>query len=125
MPLSVLDWLLEPYPAIDSTEISLRAGATDQRIRDKPFAIELVRDKIELAPQTVRVEPDSLSTTEGTTSGRRGTRRYVVFGYKDHPSIADTDIQRGDRFLFDNLMLEVITVIDQLGERQAMAEGIG
>jgi hypothetical protein len=51
-----------------------------------------------------------------------GVQRAVVFGVQNHPTIADTDIQRGDRFLLGETEFEVMAVIRAPGEAQALCE---
>ena len=51
-----------------------------------------------------------------------GVQRAVVFGVREHPTVADTDIQRGDRFVMGATEFEVIGVIEAPGEVQAICE---
>ena len=51
-----------------------------------------------------------------------GVQRAVVFGLRHHPTIADTDIQRGDRFVVGATEFEVIGVIVSVGDVQAICE---
>ena len=51
-----------------------------------------------------------------------GVQRAVVFGVRDHATVADTDIQRADRFVLGDTEYEVIGVIAVVGEVQAVCE---
>ena len=51
-----------------------------------------------------------------------GVQRAVVFGVLGHATVADTDIQRADRFVVGATEYEVIGVIAAAGEVQAICE---
>jgi hypothetical protein len=108
---------------------SERAWALDawRRIEDAPTAITIRRGEDTLEAQTVRVEMGSGAREDRDL--RRGlnvlpgVRRAVVFGVRGHPTVGDTDIQRGDRFVIGATEFEVVGVIDAPGEVQAVCEG--
>jgi len=49
-----------------------------------------------------------------------------LFGIKDHPDEADSDVQRGDRFVLAETKVQyrVLDVVHTLGEVQARCEGL-
>ena len=103
-----------------------RASAAWQRIQDQPTAITIRRAGAALDPQTVRIEfSDAAREDMDVRRGLNvtpGVQRVVVFGVRDHPLLADTDIQRADRFVVGITEYEVIGVITAAGEVQAVGE---
>jgi len=97
-------------------------------IQDDPTSIVLIRDKsTTLAAQTVRIEWANTQGNIQMPQGPAGTahiRRLVIFGVKDHPdsTIADTDIQVGDRFRLNDENYRVTNVAEYPGGVQASAE---
>ena len=103
-----------------------RAIDASARISDQPVQITIRRGVEDLAVQTVRVEYGS-SAREDLDVRRGlnvlpGVQRAVVFGVRNHPTAADTDIRRGDRFVLGATEFEVIAVIVAAGEVQAFCE---
>jgi hypothetical protein len=107
-----------------------RAQALDawRRIEDAPTAITIRRggDGEMLAAQTVRIEIGS-SAREDRDLRRGlnvlpGLQQAVVFGVRGHPTVSDTDIQRGDRFVVGATEFEVVGVVEAAGEVQATCE---
>ncbi len=107
-----------------------RAADMWTRIQDQPSVIVIRREGAMLAAQTVRIEMGD--TAREDLDVRRGlnvtpgVQRAVVFGMRGHATVADTDIQRADRFVVngfaDATEFEVIGVIAVGGEAQAMCE---
>lgn len=96
------------------------------RISEQPTVITIRRETEMLAAQTVRIEVgnnarEDLDLRRGLNA-LPGVQRAVVFGVRDHPTTADTDIQRGDRFVVGGSEFEVIAVIEAAGEVQAVCE---
>lgn len=95
-----------------------RAVDTARLIADKPSSITVRRAGAALAAQTVRLEP-----INSTPSNRRGeiadtsTIKMLIIGYRDHATIADTNVQRGDRFFFDGQMYSVLQVMTGVPSR--------
>jgi len=98
-----------------------RAADAWQRINDKPASIVLVRNGTALAAQTVRVEYDRGASEMGD-AGQSSNRGVVVFGVRGHAALSDTDIQRGDRFVYEGAQFRVVDVVYTTGEVQAMCE---
>lgn len=96
-----------------------RAILAWRRIQDDPVSITLYRDETPLASQTVRIQW-RVSLTENQTDRAEGVEREVIiFGVKDHPTVADTDIQDGDLFKKDGVSYEIEDVAMYPGEIQA------
>lgn len=103
-----------------------RALEAEARIGERAVEISIRRGTDLLDPQTVRIEfgnsaREDLDVRRGLNV-LPGVQRAVVFGLRDHPTIADTDIQRGDRFVLGATEFEVIAVIVLAGEVQAFCE---
>ncbi len=103
-----------------------RAAAAWARIEAQPTTITIRRGTETLAAQTVRIEyGDSAREDLDLRAGLNvvpGVQRAVVFGVRGHPTAADTDIERGDRFVIGATEFEVIGVITAAGEVQAICE---
>ncbi|MBL8162460.1 MAG: hypothetical protein JNJ61_10780 [Anaerolineae bacterium] len=112
----------------DDLRESDRAAAQWNRILEKSASIVIVRGKsTTLAAQTVRIElDDSSRATEvkGDGGGMSGTQAGVVFGVYGHSKIANTDIQRDDRFVYNGAQYRVISIIRTIGQVQAAIEAL-
>ena len=101
-----------------------RTEDTAARIAAQPVSIVVIRDGATLAAQTVRVEPyggwPDQQRGENATTANAGV---IVTGYKDHATIADTDLQRGDRMMVEGQMVTVTAVMVGIpGRLVAVAE---
>ena len=76
-------------------------------IADKSTSITLIRDGAALAAQTVRIEQLDADSSVGSQGRETGTYDVGIIGYKGHPTMADTDIRRGDRFAVAGVLYEV------------------
>lgn len=90
------DWLGSVNRAVDIARV----------IADKPFSITVQRNGSTLPAQTVRIDisrpagnPGMAVTVDAST--------LIIFGYRNHPTIADTNLQRGDQFLYDGALYDV------------------
>lgn len=101
-----------------------RAILAYRRIMDRSSSIVLRREVADLSAQTVRIEYSSSASESQGETGEAGQRGVVVFGVKDHPTVTDTDIARGDRFSIGNAVYEVTDVNEVPGEIQATARRI-
>lgn len=102
-PLSA--WLDDISASVDTARI----------LADKATDIVLVRAGVELDAQSVRIEdlrdrPRSYQTEGGDT----GLAEILILGYSNHPTITDTNIQRGDRFALDGAAYRVVAVVPGL-----------
>lgn len=102
------------------------AHITHRIISDKPQQIEIVRHNQTLAPQTVRIETTRIAPDRDTMfAGRENNANAVLIGYKDHPTIPDTDIRAGDRFALNGSRYEVRFIFPETpGSIQAWLEVI-
>lgn len=72
-----------------------------------------------LEPQPVRIDMAG-TPNERELSGMGGAvarQKVLVVGYKNHKQIPNTDIQRGDRFFFNDRNYEVIAIEDHFDDR--------
>lgn len=99
-----------------------RAADAWRRIQDKATSIVLKRGTSLLSAQTVRIEFSNHSNVERGETSTPGLIDVTIFGVKDHPTVSDTDIQRGDRVVLENTEYEVVGVIATIGEVQATCE---
>ena len=115
-------------PSFESWRGNERARAAEAwaRISEQPTTITIRRGGESLAAQTVRVEfNDSAREDLDVRRGLNivpGVQRAIAFGVRNHPTVADTDILRGDRFVINATEFEVIAVIPTPGEVQAICE---
>ncbi len=108
---------------------SYRAVTAWSRIQEKPSTLTVVRvDPVTSVRTTrevvVRVEYDNESD-EYATFGNSGVNQMgeaILFGIKDHPTLPDTDLRRGDTFYHDGHDFRVVNVIITHGELQFLAE---
>ncbi len=109
-------------------EQSIRAASAWQRINSNPamkHSIEVSRDGFSTfeSPQTVRIEflnsPKEMSITSGNGNARTIQIDCVVFGIRNHATLADTDILKDDEFGIDGIRYRVLDVLLFAGEKQA------
>ncbi len=103
-----------------------RAVDAWSRIQDKPSSIVVIRGKnTTLAAQTVRIETTSNPTeVKGEGDGSSARLDVVVFGVTGHPTVANTDLKRDDRFAVSGVQYKVVHVVFQTGEIQAQCEAL-
>lgn len=121
-------WLGAPgsdLSPLATTAAAQRAVAAWKRISDKPTSVAFRKpDDTDLAAQSVRLEFDDSARRAESEAGRGTVRRLIIFGVKDHPTVTDTDVRKGYRLIHDGGEYTVVSVIDSIGERQAIAEKI-
>ena len=85
----------------------LDAATADLMIQQKPIQITVTREVVgdpeqshaTLDPQTVRMELGEELPYESPLNNQFENRyTMVVLGYKNHPTISDTDLEKGDIF---------------------------
>lgn len=101
-----------------------RAVLAWRRINDKPTDITIKRTAGTLDAQTVRLEYDESVAEPGSVAGQAAVRRVTVFGIRSHPTESDTNIRKGDRFVYESTEYQVVDIVRTLGEVQAHAERI-
>ncbi len=114
-------WLGQSHNGHSAPSAAQRAVDALRRINDRPSSIVLYRNETPLAAQTVRIEFDDSVLQKMDSPGVASEREIVVFGIKDHATVADTDIQVKDLFTLNNQDYEVRDVIELPGEVQAEA----
>lgn len=88
------------------------------RIAQRSSSIIITRAGSQLAAQTVRIE--AMSYPPGftdTPNSDPAERMVIIIGYKNHPTIADTNIQTRDRFLYNNDRYEVTEIVPNFNDR--------
>lgn len=83
---------------------------TAQLIADKSVSITVIRGSSPLSAQTVRLETLSSQKQMQGPGGITYLIDAFVLGYKNHPTIANTDLKPGDRFAVGGVNFEVIMV---------------
>ncbi len=96
-----------------------RAVLAQRRIDRDPESIVFLRNGAKLPAQSLRLELINTARDESSETVTVGVMRSVLFGIRNHPTLSDTDIQRGDRFTFHNTSYEVSVVAYLPGEVQA------
>lgn len=116
--MTINDWLGSTAP-LSSWFNEDRAYDTARHIAERSSSITVVSRIAGSLPgaQTVRLEP---LRGPGETQGNNTVQTTVgvlIVGYKSHPAITDTDIQRGDRFLYESQMYTVTQVLPNVPDR--------
>lgn len=111
-----------------------RAAAAWRRIQDKPSSVAFIRPAVvtptgttpetTLTSQDVRIEQDNTATPTESPTGIAARRKVIVFGVRNHATIADTDMKQGYRFRYEDENYRVNDIILQLGEIQGVCEAI-
>lgn len=107
-------------PPIPRSDIAVMAW---QRLLDRPTNVYLKRGTTNLPVQKVRIDLDDTSTERLGPTSNLAKLTGVLFGIMDHPTIPNTNIQRGDTFTYYNVKYEVLGLIYTPGEIQAIIEG--
>lgn len=94
-----------------------RATDTANTISDKSASIVLTRAGAQMDAQTVRLEPTGGAGEQGGPAGTVSNAGVLVTGYKDHATITDTDIRRGDRFFYEGQSYTVTQVLPDVPDR--------
>lgn len=87
------------------------AGALGALVALKATSITVKRGASTLSAQTVRLETLASQRAIVGEGGITVQCDALALGYKNHPPIADTDLQAGDRFVADGVAYEVILVM--------------
>lgn len=96
-----------------------RAVLAYRRILDRPTNVAVKRLT---STQIVRVEYHDLSHEEDGSNQTAGVAQATIFGVRNHPTVPDTDIKRGDRLTLHGSVFEVVTLMLPPGEVQALCE---
>lgn len=121
-------WLGDIQPLATWRGQEERAHDTARIIADKSSSITVIRAGVALDAQTVRVDLVNLGNTNRERFGEASSAGAMVAqitGYKGHPTITDTDLQRGDQFKVGDTSLRVMMVYPGYSDRLlAVAEVI-
>src|SRR5260221_1490843 len=98
---------------------------TANRIAERPSEIVVTRNLddgtvIQLPPQIIRIEVIQVIRGGGELRDAVmdvSKQGVVIMGYRDHPTIPNTDAIRGDLFYFQNRQYEIVEIIDTLPGR--------
>lgn len=112
-------WLGVTAGTIDAER---RASHAWHRINRKPTEITLARGNTDIAAQIVRIEYNSDVSDSRGEVGVSSKIILTIFGVKDHATVADANIQRGDRLTHNGHQFKVIDVVENPGDIQARAE---
>lgn len=77
----------------------------------KPTSIVIRRAGSSLGAQTVRLETLASQRMVAGEGGVTHACDAHLQGYRNHPTVADTDVQAGDRFVADGVSYEVAIVL--------------
>jgi hypothetical protein len=104
-----------------------RAEIIWELIGVNPFSVTLKRNGVMQAAQTVRMEYDKQARDAVSAAGQGSVRALMLFGVRDHPTVPDTDIKKGDRFVYKEREYTLLDPIYPLpgGEVQCRAEAVG
>ena len=111
-----------------------RAANARRRILRNPSSVSFVKPAVVTAttstpettldPQTVRISPDSRASMTESVTGMAARRRVVVFGWRNHATLADTDMAEGYRFSYDGENYRINDILRPPGEIQGLSEAI-
>lgn len=103
-----------------------RAALAWRRINDKPSSVAFRTPAgVTLSAQTVRIEPDSAAGMATSDAGAGQVRKAVVFGVRNHATVADTAMDDGYRFVLDGDEYRCVGILKTLGEIQGYFEATG
>lgn len=107
-------WLDDVTDAVGVAEI----------IGQKPVSITVYRQSGVLPAQTVRLDLlSSVASVQEQNATTLGVMRVLVLGYRNHPTITDTDLRRGDTFAYDGQRYKVTQIDTTYRDRlQAVGE---
>lgn len=116
-------WLGDTDPLATWTDDIDRAHDVARHIAAQPASITVTRAGVALTAQTVRLEPTGGAAERLFNIGALSKGGVIVVGYKDHPTITDTSLQRGDRFAYGGQWYSVTQVLPNTpGRLLAVAE---
>ncbi len=89
---------------------------TARLIAEQSSSITVKRGATTLEAQTVRIEALGRPREVAGEGGETVLADALVLGYKGHPTIADTDLQTGDRFAVGGLAYEIVGLVPGLAD---------
>jgi len=103
-------WTGSSMPLSDYIDVD-RGVDTARLVADKSISITVVRAGAAQSAQSVRIEALGSPREIETDGGNTAQADALVIGYKGHPTIADTDLQRGDRFAVGGVSYEIVALL--------------
>lgn len=120
---SLDNWLGNTLPLSGWLDDHDRAVDTARTVSIGAVTLTIQRDGAENHTESVRLEPLSLGREAMAENALVSNTGMLIVGYKGHASIDDTDIKRGDRFVYGGQKYEVQSVLPGLTDRfMAVAE---
>jgi hypothetical protein len=110
-------WQGTSFPLSTWRDDTDRGVDTARLIAEKSSSITITRAGSQLSAQTVRLEPLSGPSEGRSEAGIVSNTDVLVIGYKDHASITDTNIRRGDRFYYSGQLYTVTQVLPDVPKR--------
>ena len=111
-------WAGDTFPLMDWSNDADQATDAARIIADKSQSIVIAREGTNLAAQTVRLETSGGGGQIIDDAGRQHQVGATLWGYNGHPTITDTDVQPGDRFVdSESMAYEVVAVLVSLPNR--------
>jgi hypothetical protein len=111
---SVDAWSTNSFPLADWLDDVDRGVDTALLISEQPVSIVVRRGAGTLAAQTVRIDALRQPRQIQAEGGVVITAEALVVGYAGHPTITDTDLQPGDRFVSDGRAYEIVGLLPAL-----------
>lgn len=105
---SIDAWTGNSFPLADWLDDVDRSVDTALLISERPTTITVRRGSSTLAAQTVRIDALSQPRQVEAEGGLVAIAQALVIGYAGHPTITDTDLQVGDRFMADGRSYEIV-----------------
>lgn len=127
----LLNWMAATMPtaAQRTARAHRRAVHSIRRINDKEPVVTSIAFRtaagVVLAAQTVRIELDNRASLDSSPAGTAPRMTAIVYGIRQHATLADTDMKEGYTFILGNDMYRISDVIDTQGERQGIAVATG
>ena len=110
-------WSGNSFPLGDWLDDVARGVDTALLISEQPVSIIVDREHVgKLAAQTVRIDALRTPRQVQAEGGVVITADALVVGYAGHPTIADTDLQPGDRFVADGRAYEIVGILPALAD---------
>ena len=101
----------------DTSNIANRSYDIGRTIDDNPSYVSFIRSvppnsNITLPAQRMRIDFSTTgSESQDTTQNMKTViNQLIIVGYRNHPIIPDTNIQRSDRFTFGDNLYEIISL---------------
>ncbi len=107
-------WAGNSFPISDWSDDVDPGVANARLVADKTTSITIVRGGAAQDAQNVRIEDTRGRSSAQSEGNITGETDVLIIGYKSHPTISDTNIQRGDRFAVGGVSYEVVMIVPGL-----------